>query len=114
MVYYKDLIGDAALSRAFDQKGNHPAKYIVSSGALLGLTGTTIVSLMPMPHLLYSMAKDGLVFKFLAQVNSKTEIPVFATIITGVLTGMLNIIENSSTFGALMENSTFFHYYFSN
>ena len=86
MVYYKDLYGDAALSKAFDHR-NKAAKYIVSAGALLGLTGTMIVSLMPMPRLLYSMAKDGLVFKFLAKVNSKTDIPVIATVITGGLTG---------------------------
>ena len=88
MVYYSDLIGDSALSRAFDQKGNHMAKYLVSAGALIGLTGTTIVSLMPMPRLLYSMANDGLIFRWLASVNERTETPVIATIITGFLTGM--------------------------
>ena len=86
MVRYDLLFGDAALSKAFDKR-NNPAKYIVSAGALLGLTGTMIVSLMPMPRLVYSMAKDGLLFKFLARVNTKTDIPVIATVITGALTG---------------------------
>ena len=87
MVNYKDLFGNAALSKAFEKHGNNAAKYIVSTGAIIGLTGTTIVSLMPIPRLLYSMAKDGLVFKILARVNSRTDTPVIATIVTGVLTG---------------------------
>ena len=87
MVPYYALEGDAALSKAFDQNNAQPEKYIISVGAILGLTGTNIVSMMPMPRLLYSMAQDGLVFKFLARVNEKTEVPVIATIITGILTG---------------------------
>ena len=88
MVPYNHLDGDAALSKAFDNR-NNVAKYIVSAGALLGLTGTMIVSLVPMPRLLYSMAKDGLVFRFLGQVNSRTDVPVIATVVTGILTGRL-------------------------
>ena len=75
------------MTKAFDQKGNHIAKYIISAGALIGLTGTTIVSLMPMPRLLYAMANDGLVFKFLASVNARTEVPVVATFVSGILAG---------------------------
>ncbi|XP_065071466.1 high affinity cationic amino acid transporter 1-like [Rhopilema esculentum] len=92
MVYYSDLIGDSALSRAFDQKGNHMAKYLVSVGALIGLTGTTVVSLMPMPRLLYSMANDGLIFRWLARINERTETPVIATIITGFLTAVMALL----------------------
>ncbi len=87
MVPYYQLIGDSALTRAFDQCGNHVAKYIISAGALLGLTGTTIVSLMPTPRLLYSMANDGLVFKFFANINERTEVPVAATFVCGIVIG---------------------------
>ena len=87
MVPYYALDAGAALPKAFEQNGAHQAKYIISVGAIMGLTGTTLTSLMPMPRLLYSMAQDGLVFKFLSRVNAKTEVPVIATIISGALTG---------------------------
>eukprot|EP00794_Sanderia_malayensis_P005182 gene5182-5835_t len=92
MVPYYDLIGDSALTRAFDQNGNQAAKYIISVGALIGLTGTNIVSIIPMPRLLYSMANDGLIFKFFAKVSPSTGVPVISTIISGVLVAVMAFV----------------------
>ena len=43
--------------------------------------------MFPMPRIIYAMALDGLLFKFLAQVNPQTKTPLIATFISGILAG---------------------------
>lgn len=40
-----------------------------------------------MPRVIYAMAKDGLLFKCLAQINSKTKTPLVATLSSGAVAG---------------------------
>lgn len=44
-------------------------------------------SMFPMPRVIYAMAEDGLLFKFLARVNEKTKTPMMATITSGAIAG---------------------------
>lgn len=46
-----------------------------------------------MPRVIYAMAEDGLLFKCLAQINSKTKTPIIATLSSGAVAG-----ERESTF----------------
>lgn len=46
-------------------------------------------AMFPMPRIIYAMAIDGLLFKFLAKVQKKTQTPVVATFISGGLAGNL-------------------------
>ena len=50
----------------------------------------------PNPRIVYSIAKDGLIFKFFSKVLSKFKTPAVATVTTGLITGNLglNHIEN--------------------
>lgn len=50
---------------------------------LLSLLG----SIFPMPRVIYAMAEDGLLFKCLAQINSKTKTPIIATLSSGAVAG---------------------------
>lgn len=40
-----------------------------------------------MPRVIYAMAEDGLLFKCLAQINSKTKTPIIATLSSGAVAG---------------------------
>lgn len=40
-----------------------------------------------MPRVIYAMAEDGLLFKSLAQINSKTKTPIIATLSSGAVAG---------------------------
>lgn len=40
-----------------------------------------------MPRVIYAMAKDGVLFKVLAQINPKTMTPLIATMSSGIVAG---------------------------
>jgi amino acid transporter len=58
--------------------------YIVSSGIFASLLG----SLLPLPRVLYAIAADGLIFRFIAWVHPRLQTPITATIIGGIASGM--------------------------
>lgn len=43
--------------------------------------------MFPMPRVIYAMAEDGLLFRFLAKVNKRTKTPLIATIVSGIISG---------------------------
>lgn len=42
----------------------------------------------PLPRVIYAMANDGLIFKFLGEVHPKYKTPLVGTLLAGVITGM--------------------------
>jgi amino acid transporter len=40
-----------------------------------------------MPRVIYAMAEDGLLFKFLAKINKRTKTPIIATLTSGAIAG---------------------------
>lgn len=43
--------------------------------------------MFPLPRIIYAMAADGLVFRFLGKINARFQTPVVGTILAGLLTG---------------------------
>ncbi len=87
MVPYHELSVNTAVADAFMHVGAHWAKYVVSAGAGLSMLCCTLVSMFPLPRMMYSMAQDGLIFKTLSRVNEKSETPIIATVVSGIFTG---------------------------
>ena len=63
------------------------ASYLVGIGATCALTTSLLGAMFPMPRVIYAMAEDGILFRFLAKVHEKTKTPVIATAISGGLAG---------------------------
>lgn len=62
-------------------------KWIVTVGAIFALLTSLIGAMFPLPRVVYAMASDGLLFKGLASVHSKTKTPLVATVVSGILAG---------------------------
>ncbi|KAK6618466.1 hypothetical protein RUM43_013659 [Polyplax serrata] len=74
MVPYGNIDPNAALPQAFANKDLPWINYIVSIGALCGMTTTLFGSLFSLPRCMYAMSSDGLLFSFLGNVNEKTQV----------------------------------------
>ncbi|CAB4069866.1 SLC7A14 [Lepeophtheirus salmonis] len=80
MVPYVELNEEAALVRVWAQIGYPFLQWVICIGAVSALTASMFGSMFPMPRIAYAMAKDGLIFRFLSEVNDK-----------GVLVEMMSI-----------------------
>ncbi|XP_012558865.2 cationic amino acid transporter 2 isoform X1 [Hydra vulgaris] len=110
MVDYTKLDESAAVAVAFKQVGFKAMAYIIGAGATFGLLGTTLVSLMPVPRMLYSMSQDGLLFEFFSKVNVKTQVPVYSTVISGIFVAFIAAIIDLNELVEMLSIGTLLAY----
>lgn len=63
-----------------------------------------------MPRVVYSMASDGLIFKFLGYVVPRLKTPIFACISTGLFAATLSLIFNINQLVEMMSIGTLMAY----
>ncbi|KFV56212.1 High affinity cationic amino acid transporter 1, partial [Tyto alba] len=84
MVPYFLLNKESPLPEAFKAVGWDTARYAVAVGSLyISPHGSLLGSMFPMPRVIYAMAEDGLLFKFLSSINNRTKTPLSAPITSG-------------------------------
>lgn len=71
VVPYDQLDDRAGLVQIWGQIGYPVVQWIVSMGAVAALLASMFGSMFPMPRIAYAMAKDGLIFRFFATMNSR-------------------------------------------
>lgn len=104
------LTGGAPLPFVFGQVGWPVAKWIISIGALTGLSTSLLGAMFPLPRVLYSMASDGVIFRSLANVNQHTKTPIIATVISGIFAGLLACIFEVKELADMMSIGTLLAY----
>jgi basic amino acid/polyamine antiporter, APA family len=88
MIHYDQLDTNAPVSNAFKQKGLIWAQFLISFGALAGITSVVLVSISSQARILLAMARDGLLpRKFFGAVHEKFRTPWKSTIVTGMFVG---------------------------
>ncbi len=109
MVPYDQLDIDAPVSSAFAAHGRPIAVFLVSLGAVVGLTSVLLVMLLSQARVLYAMARDGLIPpNFFGAVHPRFRTPHKSTILTGVLVAIaaaifpLKILAELVNIGTLM------------
>ncbi|CAL4079719.1 unnamed protein product [Meganyctiphanes norvegica] len=100
----------APLIFLFDELDMPTAKWIVSIGALFGFTASLFGAMFPMPRIIYAMADDGLLFRFLARVNKRFQTPIIATVFTGLFAGIMALIFNLEALVDMMSIGTLLAY----
>jgi len=108
MVRYDQIAIDAPVSQAFAQVGLPWAQFLVSLGALTGITSVLLVLMLSQPRVWLAMARDGLVPKsFFGAVHDKYRTPWKSTILTGVIVALsgsllpLRILAELTNIGTL-------------
>jgi APA family basic amino acid/polyamine antiporter len=90
MVPYNKIDIDAPVSNAFKQVGLPWAQFLVSLGAIAGITSVLLVMMLSQARIFLAMARDGLIpTKFFGDVHEKFRTPWKATILTGVFVLLL-------------------------
>ncbi|KPP67730.1 putative cationic amino acid transporter [Scleropages formosus] len=110
MVPYTEIDADAPLMEMFSVHGFQAAKYVVAVGSIAGLTVSLLGSLFPMPRVIYAMAGDGLLFRFLAHVSSYTETPAVACVVSGFLAALLALLVSLRDLIEMMSIGTLLAY----
>lgn len=73
---------------------------IISLGAIFGLTTVLLVMMFGQTRLFFAMSRDGLLPKFLSNVNPKTQTPFVSTWVLGIV---VSIIAGVTPLGRLAE-----------
>jgi APA family basic amino acid/polyamine antiporter len=85
MIPYNQINIDAPVSDAFRQVGLPWAQFLISVGAIAGITSVLLVMMLSQPRIFLAMARDGLLPPgFFAAVHERFRTPWKSTILTGV------------------------------
>ena len=90
MVPYDRIDVNAPVADAFRQVGLGWAQFIISLGAVAGITSVMLVLMLSQPRVLLAMARDGLLPEsFFGVVHPRFRTPWKSTILTGAMVGIL-------------------------
>ena len=108
MVPYSQIDVNAPVARAFEKVGFASAQFIITIGALAGITSVLLVMMMGQPRIFLAMARDGLLpSKLFGAVHPTWKTPYKSTIITGLAVATaasllpLNILADLTNIGTL-------------
>ena len=108
MVPYKQIDVNAPVASAFQHVGFASAQFIVTIGAMAGITSVLLVMMMGQPRIFLAMARDGLLPEgFFGAVHSTWKTPWKSTLLTGFIVALgasllpLNILADLTNIGTL-------------
>ncbi|XP_055383563.1 cationic amino acid transporter 4 [Condylostylus longicornis] len=110
MIPIRDINPAAALPEAFGALNIPWAKYVISIGALCGMTTTLLGSLFALPRCMYAMATDGLLFSCFGKINATTQVPLLNLAVAGFLSALLALLFDLEKLVEFMSIGTLLAY----
>ncbi|XP_034656071.1 cationic amino acid transporter 3 isoform X1 [Drosophila subobscura] len=101
---------NAPLPYAFEYVGWPVAMWIVTVGGLIGLLASLFGALFPLPRVMYSMAQDGLLFRFLGKVSPRFQVPVTGSIVAALFTAVIAGLFDLAQLVSLLSIGTLLAY----
>ncbi len=106
VVHYSRLNIGAPVSLAIQETGVAWGRYVVNAGALAGLSTVMLVMLLGQSRVFYSMAHDGLLWKWAGEVHRKFRTPWKSSIIVGLCVAVFAALIPIGILGQLVSIGT--------
>jgi len=100
---------NAPIPAAFKYVGFSWAAIPLALGSMVALLASLLGGAVGMPRIVFSMARDGLIFKYFANVNSSGT-PVRATVASGIFSSLLAMIFDLEALVNMMSIGTLMAY----
>ena len=105
-VHYSRLNIGAPVSLAIRETGVKWGSYIVNAGALAGLSTVMLVMMLGQSRVFYSMAHDGLLWKWAGDIHPKFRTPWKSTMVTGLGAALFGSLVPIGSLGQMVSIGT--------
>jgi basic amino acid/polyamine antiporter, APA family len=105
-VHYSRLNIGAPVSLAMRETGVHWGSKVVNAGALAGLSTVMLVMMLGQSRVFFSMAKDGLLWKWAGEIHPKFRTPWKSTAIVGICVAVVGSLVPIGSLGQMVSIGT--------
>jgi len=105
-VHYSRLNIGAPVSLAIRETGSTWGSYVVNAGALAGLSTVMLVMLLGQSRVFYSMAHDGLLWKWAGEIHPRFHTPWKSTAIVGFCVAVVGSLVPIGDLGEMVSIGT--------
>jgi APA family basic amino acid/polyamine antiporter len=105
-VHYSRLNIGAPVSLAIRETGVRWGSYVVNAGALAGLSTVMLVMLLGQSRVFYSMANDGLLWKWAGDIHPRFRTPWKSTAVTGLGAAIFGSLVPIGSLGQMVSIGT--------
>jgi basic amino acid/polyamine antiporter, APA family len=99
---------NAPVAYALTVIGQDRASFLVSAGAVAGITSVLLVLLMSQPRIFFAMSRDGLLPTVVSKVHPRFGTPYITTIITCVIVALVAGVTQIQVVGEMTSIGTLF------